>query len=83
MEMNQYQIKSLLYLVDVLNENIRDALKFECQGLDRLSMIHKLKAEAIRELINELGYSKYVKDRVNMLKILRYAAEGDDVQTED
>lgn len=83
MEMSQEQIKSLLYLVDAHNENIRDALKFECQGLDRLSMIYKLKAEAISELINELGYSKYVKDRVNMLKILRYATEGDDVQEED
>lgn len=81
--MSQEQIKSLLYLVDAHNENLRDALKFECQGQCRLSTIHKLKAEVMRELINELGYSKYVKDRVNVLTILRYAVEGDDVQAED
>lgn len=81
--MNEYQIKSLLYLVDAHNENVRDALKFECQGQYKLSELHKLKAEAIQELINELGYSKYVKDRVNVMTILRYATEGNDVQTED
>lgn len=79
MEMNQYQIKSLLYLVDAHNENVRAALKFECQGEYRLSEHHKLKAEAIEELINELGYSKYVKDRVTVMPVLRYASEGNDV----
>lgn len=83
MEMNQYQIKSILYLVDAHNEAARDALKFECQGQYRLSTIHKLKAEAIRELINELGYSKYVKNTVNVLIIPGHAVEGDDVQAED
>lgn len=81
--MSQEQIKLLLCLVDAHNEYVRSALKFECQGQYRLSTINKLKAEVIRELINELGYSKYVKDRVNVLTILRYAVEGDDVQAED
>ena len=79
MGMSQEQIKSLLCFVDAHNEAVRDALKFECQGQYRLSTIHKLKAEAIEGLINELGYSKYVKDRVNVLTILRYVVEGDGV----
>lgn len=76
MEMSQEQIKLLLYLVDAHNESLRDALKFECQGQYRLSTFKKLKAEVIREVINELGYSKYVKDRVNTLTILIHAVEG-------
>lgn len=80
MEMNQEQIKTLLCLVDAHNESVRAAVKFECQGEYRLSTIYRLKAEVIRDLINELGYSKCVKARLNVLRTLRYVKGDDDVQ---
>lgn len=83
MEMSQPQIKSLLYLVDAHNESVRNALKFECQGEYKLATLNKIKAEVIEELINELGYSKCVKHRVNVLPVLRFAGVDGDVQAED
>lgn len=83
MEMSQYQIKSLLYLVDAHNESLRNALKFECQGEYKLATLGKIKAEVIEELINELGYSNYVQNRVNVLSVLRFARGDGNVQAED